>query len=119
MLANVREWDISEEESASDNNIIKFNISFDKAAGKALDDTEGRLSILKYQNTKFCKTFQHIASPAFQLEAKGRSNEDLDGKLDQKIKDNLDVRELTTMLEEVIKKRAWKRTETGKRRSIR
>jgi hypothetical protein len=36
MLANVREWDISEEEIASDHNKIKFNISFDKVAGKAL-----------------------------------------------------------------------------------
>jgi hypothetical protein len=53
MLANVREWGISEEESAPDHNIIKFNISFHKAAGKALDAPEGRLGIMKHQHTKF------------------------------------------------------------------
>jgi hypothetical protein len=46
MLANVREWDISEEECASGHNTIKFYISFDKAAGKALDAPEGRISIM-------------------------------------------------------------------------
>jgi hypothetical protein len=35
MLAKVREWDISEEESASDHNIIKFSISFDKPCRKS------------------------------------------------------------------------------------
>jgi len=30
MLADVKNWDISEEESASDHNIIKFSINLDK-----------------------------------------------------------------------------------------
>jgi hypothetical protein len=104
MLANVREWDISEEESASDHNIIKFNISSDKAAGKALDAPGERLSIREHQLTKFYETFQHAASAAFQIEVRGRSNEELDRELNQKIKENLDVREFTTKLEEVIQK---------------
>jgi len=37
MVANIWNWDLSEEESASDHKIIKFNITLDKVVGKAPD----------------------------------------------------------------------------------
>jgi hypothetical protein len=114
MIANVRDWDISEEESASDHNIIKFNISFDKFAGKALAAPGKRLSIRGQQHAKFYEIFQHTASAAFRIEAGGRSNEDLDDELYQKIKENTDVRKFTTELEEVIQK-ACRKTNGNKK----
>jgi hypothetical protein len=104
MLAHAQEWDISEVESASDHNIIKFNISLGKAAGKALETPVERLTIREHQHTKFYEVFLHRVAVAFQIEVGSRGNRDIDRALNQQIKENLDIREFTTKLEEVIQK---------------
>jgi hypothetical protein len=102
MLADIREWDISEEESASDHNLIKFDITVDKAEGKCLDAPGEMLSIKEHQHTEFYEKFQNIASVTFQIGGRGRSNEELDEELNQKLKEILDIQEFTMRLEEVI-----------------
>jgi ectoine hydroxylase-related dioxygenase (phytanoyl-CoA dioxygenase family) len=67
MFTNIQKWDISEEESALDHNIIKFNITLDKAKGIVLDDP-GRLRIKEHQYTEFYQKFQRNASMTFQIE---------------------------------------------------
>jgi ribonuclease HI len=103
MLANIQKWDISEEESASDHNIIKFNITLDKAEGIVINNP-GRLRIKEHQYTEFYEKLQLIASVTFQIEDRGRSNEDLDEALSQKLEATRDIQEFTKKLEEVIQK---------------
>jgi hypothetical protein len=104
MLANIQKWDISEEESASDHNIIKFNITLDKAEGIVLDDPGHRLKIKEHQYTEFYEKFQRNASVTFQIEDRGRSNEDLDEVLSQKLEAIRDIQKFTKKLEEAIQK---------------
>jgi hypothetical protein len=61
MLAHVQNWDISEEKSASNHNIIKFNITFNKDVGLGTYDT-GRLRIKEHQHAAFYEKLQRIAS---------------------------------------------------------
>jgi hypothetical protein len=58
MIANIQKWDISEEESASGHNIIKFNITLDKAEGIVLNDPGQRLRIKEQQYTEFSRNFK-------------------------------------------------------------
>jgi hypothetical protein len=81
MIADIRNWDISEEESASDHNVIKFNITLDKDEGNAPKAPVERLSIKKHQYTKFYEKLQHIVSATFRIKDWGRGNEDLDEDL--------------------------------------
>jgi len=105
MLANIQKWDISEEKSASGHNIIKFNITLDKAEGIVIDDT-GRLRIKEHQHMEFYENLQRIASVTFQIEDRGRSNENLDEALSRKLEATRDIQEFTKKLEEVIQKAA-------------
>ena len=105
MLANIQKLDISEEESASDHNIIKFNITLDKAERIVIDD-QGRLRIKKHQHMEFYENLERIASVTFQIEDRGRSNEDLDEALSRKLEATRDIEEFTKKLEEPIQKAA-------------
>jgi hypothetical protein len=109
MLANIQNWDISEEESASDHNIIKFNITSDKAEGIVIEDA-GRFRRKKHQYTEFYEKLHRIASVTFQIEYRDRGNEHLDEALSRKLEATQDVQEFTKKLEEVILKAA---KETG------
>ena len=103
MLAYIHNWDISGEESASDHNIIKFHITFNKEDGLDTYDP-GRLRIKEHQQAEFYKKLQRIASETFQIEDRGRSNEHLDEALTQKLEATRDVQEFTEKLEEAIQK---------------
>jgi len=45
IVANIWNWDLSEDESASDHKIIKFNITLDKVVGKAPEPPRVRFII--------------------------------------------------------------------------
>jgi len=53
MLADITNWDISVEESASDHNIIKFSIKLDKHITQENNFYEPRYRIKEQQLTKF------------------------------------------------------------------
>ena len=103
ILANIQKWDIADEESASDHDIIKFNITSVKDEGRVTHDP-GRLRIKEYQYAEFYGKLQRISSEIFQFENRGRSNENLDETLTQKLEASREVREFTEKLEEVIQK---------------
>ena len=102
MLAHIQNWDISEEESASDHNIIKFNINLGRVEGNAPDFPERRFIIKEHRQTEFYEKFHHIASTAFRIVDRGRENEDLDAELDKMFNEKLNIREFTMKLEEAI-----------------
>jgi hypothetical protein len=60
MIANIQKWDISEEESALDHNIIKFNITLDKAEGTVLDAPGQRLRIRNTNTRNFTRNFNAL-----------------------------------------------------------
>jgi len=68
MLADVKNWDISEEESASDYNIIKFSINLDKNTTHGKHLTEPRYRIKEHQLTKFSEKLKSSITKTFQME---------------------------------------------------
>jgi hypothetical protein len=108
MLPNIQDWDISEEESASDHNFIKFNINSDNAEVIVPSESEQRLRIKEHQHTKFFEKFQHIAAVMFQIKDRALREEELDEVMSQSIEETSDIRESTKKLEKAIKKRAKK-----------
>ena len=68
MLADVKDWDISEEESASDHNIIKFSINLDKNTTYGKHLTEPRYRIKEHQLNKFSEKLKSNITKTFQME---------------------------------------------------
>ena len=90
MLANIQKWDIADEESASDHDIIKFNITSVNDEGRVTHDA-GRLRIKEHQYTEFHEKLQRIASEIFQIEDRVMSNENLDETLTLKLEATREV----------------------------
>jgi len=61
MLADIKEWEISEEESASGHNILKFSINFESDKANKSNTPILRYIIKEQQHTEFYKkkTFSH------------------------------------------------------------
>jgi hypothetical protein len=55
MLAAIKDWEILEEESCSDHNIIKFNLSFTTNNKEQKYIYSGTRYIMKEQHTELCK----------------------------------------------------------------
>ena len=102
ILANIQKWDIADEESASDHNIIKFNITSDNEEGRVTHDS-GRHN----KGTSICRILREITEYSFRdisIRGQGRSYENLDETLTQKLEATRKVHEFTEKLEEVIQK---------------
>ena len=72
MVANIWNWYLSEEESASDHKIIKFNITLDKVVGKTPEPPGVRFIIREHQKNELYEKFHYIGSTVFQIEKKRR-----------------------------------------------
>jgi hypothetical protein len=57
MLPDIKNWEISEEESASDHNILKFSINFENDKTNKSNTTGLRYVIKEQQHTEFYKHF--------------------------------------------------------------
>jgi len=76
MLADVKNWDISDEESASDHNIIKYSIRLDNYTSHDNNPTEPRYRIKEHQLTKFKEKLQYIT----KIFSKWREKKDTETK---------------------------------------
>jgi len=101
MLADVKNWDISEEESASDHNIIKFCIRLDKHNTHGNHHPEPRYRIKEHQITIFNEKLHSNIAKTFQMEDKERNTDEID-ELTSQVKGNTDIEHFTVKLEEVI-----------------
>jgi len=70
ILTDVKNWDISEEESASDDNIVKFSINLDKNTTHGKHISEPRYRIKEHQLTKFSEKLKPNNTKTFQMEEK-------------------------------------------------
>ena len=60
ILAAIKDWEILEEESCSDHNIIKFNLNFTKEKAQTCNYPETRHIIKEQQHTEFCKNLLQV-----------------------------------------------------------
>jgi len=102
MLTDVINWDISEEESVSDHNIIKFSINLDKNTTHGKHLSEPRYRIKEHQLTKFSEKLKSNITKTFQMEDKERNTSEIDEELSSQAKDYTDIGQFTIKLEEVI-----------------
>jgi len=102
MLTDVKNWDISEEESASDHNIIKFSINLDKNTAHGKHFSEPRYRIKEHQLTKFSEKLKSNITKTFQMEEKERNTSEIDEELSSQAKEYTDIGQFTIKLEEVI-----------------
>jgi len=102
MLTDVKNWDISEEESASDHNIIKFSINLDKNTTHGKHLSEPQYRIKEHQLTKFSEKLKSNITKPFQMEDKERNTSELDEELSSQAKEYTDIGQFTIKLEDVI-----------------
>ena len=99
MLADVKNWDISDEDSASDHNIIKYSIRLDNYTSHDNNPTEPRYRIKEHQLTKFKMKLQYNITKIFQMEEKERY---IDEELSSQVNENTDIGQFTVKLEKAI-----------------
>ena len=103
MLAFIEDWAISEEESCSDHNTIKFNLNFTFNNNRQQYQYSGMRYIMKeQQHTKFCKTFLNLISKKFQIDKEEENMEEIDEALNAQLKEHKDISEFMEKYEEVI-----------------
>ena len=68
MLADIKNWKISEEESALNHTTFKFCINFENDKTNKSNATGLQYIVKKQQHTVFYKNFFHIISENFQME---------------------------------------------------
>jgi len=73
MPTDVKNWDIPEEERASDHNIIKFSINLDKNTTHGKYLSEPRYRSKEHQLTKFSEKLKFSITKTFEMEDKGRN----------------------------------------------
>jgi len=102
MLAANENWEISEEESASDHNIIKFHIKIEKDEEK-ITNPPGFLFIIKeQQRSAFYEKLYSTISKEFPIERTREGQEGIDNKLSRRLKGELGTRQFTAKLEDAI-----------------
>jgi hypothetical protein len=104
MLAFIEDWEISEEESYSDHNTIKFNLNFTFNNNRQQYQYSGTRYIMKeQQHTKFRKTFLNLISKIFQIDKDEECMEEIDEALNAQLKEHKDISEFIEKYEEIIR----------------
>ena len=112
MLAAIKDWEISEEESCSDHNIIKFNITFTTNNKEQKYIFLGTRYIMKEQQYRIFKKLFQLISENFQIENDEGNTKGIDETLNALLKD---IGELIEKFEETIQ---LARKETLKHRNL-
>jgi hypothetical protein len=103
MLAAVKDWAISEEESCSDHNIIKFNLSFTTTNKERKFTFSGTRYIMKGKHhTEFCTRFLKLITENFQIGNDEGNMEGIDETLNARLKGQEDIREFIKKFAETI-----------------
>jgi hypothetical protein len=100
MLAAMENWEISEEDSASDHNIIKFHITIEKGKERITCPAGFRFIIKEQKWSAFSEKLYSTISKEFQIE-RGEGQESTD-ELSRRLKGELDTRQFTAKLKDTI-----------------
>ena len=101
MLADIKDWELSEEESGSDHSILKFNINFANNKTK-INNFPGLWYIIKEQHTEFYKNFFYLISKNFQIEDNEGNAKETDEELNARLIGQKDIRGFIKKLDETI-----------------
>jgi hypothetical protein len=102
MLADVTNWEISEQESASDHNTIKFSIKLDNYETK-INHVPGLRDIIKKEHQSNFYVNLHIAIiKTFQTVDSEWDKEDTDRELSRMLERQTDIRQFIHRLDEAI-----------------
>jgi hypothetical protein len=113
MLAVIDNWEISEEESASYHNIIKFHIKLEKDEDKTINSPGFRYIIKEQQRPAFYDNLYSTISKNFQIERRKEGQEEIYDELSRRLKRELDIEQFTAKLEDTIHTNSNNITETG------
>ena len=102
MLTAIDNWEISEEERASDHNIIKIHIKLGKDEEKITRPPGFKLIIKEQKRAAFYEKIYSTISKKFQVEGRREGQEGINEELSRWIKVDLHIRQFTTMLEDAI-----------------
>jgi hypothetical protein len=117
LLQNFTDWEISEEDSCSDHNIIKFKIEYDNKHEMQHTHNGTRYIINKQNYNRFDKNLTELAAVKVEL----KNSEDLlslDSDLASHIKETHDLQRAVEKLQEAItlaRSKAFKTRETTKK----
>jgi len=85
VLVAIKDWEISEEESCSDHNLITFNLNFANNKVQIHNFLGTRYIIKGQQHTEFHKNLLQLISKNFQIENNEGNAKEIDKKLNTKI----------------------------------
>ena len=85
MLAAIKDWELLEEESCSDHNIIKYNLNFNPDKAHKYDPQGLRFVIKENQQADFHKNFRRQIFKNFQVGNKGGNISEIDERLAEKL----------------------------------
>ena len=98
LLQNFSDWEISENESCSKHNIIKFEIGHEKNYAPQHNHNETRYIVKEQNYDKFDKNLIELVAKKFQVE----NSEDVDTNLGTHIKENCDIQSAVETFHETI-----------------
>jgi hypothetical protein len=106
ILAAIRDWEISEEESCSDHNIINFNLTFSNNNNNNTAQMHNflgtRYIIKEAQYNDFQKNLLQMISRKFQINMDDNNTTDIDDKLNIRVLSHTDIRVLIEEFDEII-----------------
>ena len=102
ILAAIENWEISEEECASDHNIITFHIKIEKDGEKITNPPVFMFIVKEQQRSAFHEKIYSTISKEFQIERRREGHEGIDDEPSRRSKGELDIRQFTAKLEDAI-----------------
>jgi hypothetical protein len=125
MLADNTDWEIADEESASDHSILKFITNFEGDKMNKVNTPELWYIITERKQTDFYENLFHMISTNFQIEDTGGNVKDMDEKLYDQLTRQKDIRLFIDKLDETVQttcrktcKHKNKRNSKAKGRSV-
>lgn len=91
MIAAIKDWQILEEESCSDHNIIKYNMNFNPDTWNKHNSQGPRFIIKEEQHIDFHKNFRQQICKNFQIGNESEDTSAMDQKLAEKLTTQADV----------------------------
>jgi len=102
MLAAIENWEISEEERASDHIIIKSHITIEKDKDRITSPPGFRFIIKEQQRSAFSEKLYSTICKEFQIKRRSEGQEGIVDELSRRLKGELDMRQFTAKLEDAI-----------------
>lgn len=103
ILADIKDWEISEEESCSDHSIIKFTLNFTTNSKERRYICQGKRYIMKeHQHAEFCNTLHQLISENYKITNEEANTKGLDEALKIRLKEHNDIRKFMEIFDETI-----------------